>query len=249
MTRTIDSIDGQPRTHDDTIDWHAFWRDADDADRKSATPSTHHVRDLLDELFAERGVPDSFASVGCGPGVVAFDVARDHPETTVYGYDAAPSIVAENRDRATNEDIENAHFDTGVLPAFDTDRSFECVLCYGTLSYVEDSTQALQALHDAVEPDGVLVLGYTNDGFARHMRGVLADPVSHGKDLDAFDRAAFERRWQLVLEDRSTLSYGAIHDAVGTWPRSFWEFTDKPDERWAWRHVPLVWLPKTGSHS
>jgi SAM-dependent methyltransferase len=244
MTGTIDSIDAEPRTHEDTIDWHAFWRDADDAERESATPSTHHVRGLLADLFAERGVPASFASVGCGPGVVAFDVARSHPETTVYGYDAAPSIVAENRERAAADGLENAHFGPGVLPEFDPDRTFECVLCYGTLSYVEESDRALQALFDAVEPGGHLVLGYANDGFARHMRGVLEDPVGHGKDLDAFDRAAFERRWKLVLEERSTLSYDAIQTATGVWPRSFWEFTDKPEERWAWRHVPLVWLPK-----
>lgn len=238
MTSTHDD----DATHSETIDWDAFWRDADD--RASATPSTHHVRDLLDALFAEKGVPGSFASVGCGPGVVAFDVAREHPETTVHGYDAARSIVAENRERTARDGPENVQFEQAALPAFDPDREFELVLCYGTLSYVADSAQALRALYDAVAPGGHLVLGYVNDGFARHLRGILDDPAGHGKDPDAFDADAFETRWQLVLDGRSTLDYGAIHDAVGTWPRSFWEFTEKPAERWAWRHVPLVWLPK-----
>jgi len=244
MTESIDTSHGSDDTHPETIDWHAFWRDADDAASDSATPSAHHVRDLLADLFDERGVPDSFASVGCGPGVVAFDVAHGHPETTVYGYDAARSIVDENRDRAAREGLANARFEQGVLPTFDPDRRFECVLCHGTLAYVEDSTRALAALYDAVEPGGHLVLGYVNDGYARHLQGVLEDPAGHGKDVDAFDRAEFERRWRLVLDGRSTLSYDAIHDATGAWPRSFWEFTERPAERWAWRHVPLVWLPK-----
>ncbi|MFC7189484.1 hypothetical protein ACFQL7_06215 [Halocatena marina] len=47
-----------------------------------------------------------------------------------------------------------------------------------------------------------------------------------------------------MLAGESTLSYRQIHDALGTWPRSFWEFTDKPAERWAWHHAPLVWIPK-----
>ncbi|WP_205254097.1 MULTISPECIES: class I SAM-dependent methyltransferase [Halostella] len=90
-------------THDDTIDWNQFWREADDDARESAVPSAHHVRGMLADFFAEKGAPDSFASVGCGPGVVAFDVAERHPATTVVGYDAAEPILAENRERARED--------------------------------------------------------------------------------------------------------------------------------------------------
>lgn len=244
MTGNIDASDRSDASHAETIDWNAFWRDADDADRQFATPSTHHVRDLLAQFFDAKGVPESFASVGCGPGVVAFDVATRHPETTVHGYDAATSIVAENRERASDEGVANAHFEQAALPDLDLDRQFETVLCYGTMSYVEDSAAALRALYDAVEPGGHLVLGYVNDGYRRHLQRVLDDPVAHGKDPDSFDAAEFQRRWRLVLDGESTLTYDAIHDAVGTWPRSFWEVADYPEERWAWEDVPIVWLPK-----
>jgi len=240
-TETSHDSDASPP---ETIDWNAFWQYADAEDREGATPSAAHVRDLLAQFFDEKGVPGSFASVGCGPGVVAFDVAHTHPETNVYGYDAAASIVAENRERATTDDVANATFEQAALPDFDPERQFETVLCYGTLCYVEDSAAALRALYDAVEPGGHLVLGYVNDGYRRHLQRVLDDPVAHGKDSDAFDRAEFKRRWQLVLDGESTLTYDAIHDAVGTWPRSFWEVADYPDERWAWEDVPIVWLPK-----
>ncbi|WP_323676464.1 methyltransferase [Halorubellus sp. PRR65] len=244
MTRTIGTSDRSDASHPETIDWNAFWRDADQTDRESATPSTHHVQDLLSQFFDAKGVPESFASVGCGPGVVAFHVAGEHPETTVYGYDAARSIVAENREGATADGVANAHFEHAALPDLDLDRQFECVLCYGTLSYVEDSADALRALYDAVEPGGHLVLGYVNDGFRRHLQRIVDDPAGHGKDPDRFDLAEFERRWRLVLDGESTLTYDAIHDAVGTWPRSFWEVADHPEERWAWEDVPIVWLPK-----
>jgi SAM-dependent methyltransferase len=244
MTEKTYTPDRSDASHPETIDWNAFWRDANETDRESATPSAHHVRDLLAQFFDANGVPASFASVGCGPGVVAFHVASEHPETTVYGYDAAQSIVSENRDRATQAGAANAHFEQAALPDLDLDRQFECVLCYGTLSYVEHSADALRALYDAVEPGGHLVLGYVNDGYRRHLQRVLDDPASHGKDLDAFDAAEFERRWRLVLDGESTLTYDAIHDAVGTWPRSFWEVADYPEERWAWEDAPIVWLPK-----
>ncbi|WP_330630842.1 hypothetical protein [Halocatena halophila] len=66
----------------------------------------------------------------------------------------------------------------------------------------------------------------------------MASPENHP------DPDRFAQRFRLVLEGESTLSYRQIHAAIGTWPRSFWEFTEKPDERWAWNHAPLVWIPK-----
>jgi hypothetical protein len=50
-------------THDDTIDWHRFWLDADGDRRASATPGKGHAMAALLERFFERvGRPDSFAA-------------------------------------------------------------------------------------------------------------------------------------------------------------------------------------------
>lgn len=229
-------------THDDTIDWHRFWREADAEDRESATPSAHYVRDLLGDFFAEKGVPDSFASVGCGPGVVAFDVADRHPETDVVGYDAAAPILAENRERANREGVRNVRFEQAVLPDFDPGRQFDCVLCYGTLCYVAESERAVESLYEAVAPGGHLVLGYMNRLAAAHHRHTLR--AADDGEGDEEERERRRERFELVRTEESTLSYRRIRDALGTWPRSFWEVTEKPEERWAWRHVPSVWVPK-----
>ncbi|WP_440008567.1 class I SAM-dependent methyltransferase [Halomicrococcus sp. SG-WS-1] len=230
------------QTHPETVDWNRYWSEADAEARASATPSAHHMRDLLADLFEAKGVPDSFTSVGCGPGVVAFDVAERHPDTTVVGYDAAESILAENRERAREENVENAEFERAVLPEFDPDRQFDVVFCYGTLCYVAESAPALRNLYGAVAPGGYLVLGYVNDQGRATYQGWLDAPDDHPDE--SFDPERFEERFRLVVEGESTLSYRSIHDALGTWPRSFWEFTDRPDERWAWDHVPSVWVPK-----
>jgi len=58
------------------------------------------------------------------------------------------------------------------------------------------------------------------------------------------DPDRFEERFSLVLDRESILSYSQIRDALGTWPRSFWEVTEKPEQRWTWDHAPLVWVPK-----
>ncbi|MFC7213996.1 class I SAM-dependent methyltransferase [Saliphagus sp. GCM10025334] len=227
-----------------TIDWNRFWETADADDRAGATPSTHHLTDLLEDFVAAKGVPDSVADVGCGPGEVAFTVAKRHPETSVVGYDAADSILAANRDRACSSGVENVCFERAVLPEFDPGRQFDLVCCYATLCYVDDTERALRALYDAVTPGGHLVLGYITEAGRDHYDGRLADPDAWREHDPDFDPHGFARRFRLVLEGESTLSESAIEDALGTPPRQFWEFTEKPEERWAWDHVPLVWLPK-----
>lgn len=231
-------------THDETIDWNRFWTDADDEDRDGATPSSHHVPGLLAEFVAETGVPDSFASVGCGPGVVAFDVAERHPETTVVGYDAAEPILAENRQRARERGVENVRFERAVLPAFDPGRQFDIVLCFGTLCYVAESERALDNLYEAVAPGGHLVVGYTNRLGRAHYRRVVENPPEGEDGTPEVDPERFARRFRLVLDGESILSYERIHDALDTWPRSFWSVTEKPEGRWAWRNHPLVYVPK-----
>lgn len=229
-------------TVDEPIDWNRFWSEADCADRDSATPSAHHVRGLLADFFTEKGVPDSFADVGCGPGVVTLHVAECYPEVTATGYDAAASILDENRQLASEKEVENVRFEPAVLPNFEPDRQFDLVLCFGTLAYVAASKCALRHLYDAVAPNGYLVVGYLNQNWQTHHQRLVDHPEKHPNP--EFDAGRFEERFQLVLAGKSTLSYRQIHDALGTWPRSFWEFTDKPAERWAWHHAPLVWIPK-----
>lgn len=239
---TTGSRESEQTTHPESIDWNRFWAEADEADRNGATPSTHHAIDLLDAFFEEKGVPASFADVGCGPGDVAFAMADSHPETSVVGFDAAETILEENRRRAQGH--ENLSFETTVLPDFDPDRQFGVVFCFGTMAYVEQSARALQRLYGAVEPGGYLVLSYINERGRNHFQQVVDQPEQRLAEDDGFEPERFARRFRLVLDGKSTLSYRSIHEAVGTWPRSFWEFTEKPDEPWAWNHVPLVWVPK-----
>jgi len=140
-------------------------------DRIGASPSTRHVPELLADFVAEKGVPDAFASVGCGSGPVAFDAAERRPGTSVVGYNAAESILAENRRRARESELENLEFEKAVLPEFEPDREFDLVLCCGTLCYVSESTRVLRSLYGAVAPGGHLVVGYSTTSDERTIAG------------------------------------------------------------------------------
>lgn len=240
-----------------TIDWDAFWREAPERDRRKAAPSGEHAPGLLSSFFEATGVPGSFADVGCGPGSVVFELATRYPEMTIVGYDAAESVLEMNREliRSTDcssdsdHDVDfsrssspyaNVRFERTVLPAFDPGREFDVVFAYCTLCYVEESRRALRNLYDAVAPGGYLVLGYVSERRRRHLEERFGDSAA-GSSIRRFDSGD---RFQLVLDGKSLLSYRRIHDALGTWPRSIWEIADKPQDRWAWDHVPTVWIPK-----
>jgi len=231
-------------TYGDTIDWDRFWSEADEADRDGAAASAHHAREVLDDFVAVREIPDSFADVGCGPGLVAFDIAERYPETSVVGYDGAQSIVEENRERARGDGRENLSFERAVLPEFDPGQEFDIVFCYATLDYVREIERGLRSLYDAVAPGGYLVFNYPNRLARAHRRRVVESPAEYIADAPGFDPERYAERFGLTIEGENLLSYDRIHDVLGTWPQSVWSVVDRPDKRWAWRHFPLVYVPK-----
>jgi len=243
MRETTHSHATEDETHPDTIDWDRFWTEADEGDAADASPSGEHVVDALPDFFAARGRPDSFADVGCGPGVVSFAMAERYPDAPVVGYDAADPVLADNRERAAERGLDNLAFERTVLPAF-PDREFDAVFSYFTLPYVADVEAALQNMYDAVAPGGHLVFNYHNR-YARAYWQTMADnPDEYLGEDSGFDADRFEDRFRLLLDGENLLSYERIRDALGTWPQSVWSVVDRPDKRWAWRHFPLVFVPK-----
>lgn len=230
--------------YDRTIDWSQFWRDADGTDREDQAPAAHHATEVVTGFLEATDAPDAFADVGCGPANVAFAVAEAHPDADVVGYDAAEPILADDRERARERGVENVRFEQEVLPAFDPDRQFDVVFSYFTLCYVADVAAALRALHDAVAPGGYLVFNYQNRLARSHWRWLAADPEARIQEASAFDPETFEERFELLLSGENLLSYDRIREVLGTWPQSIWRRVDRPDVQWAWRHHPLVYVPK-----
>lgn len=227
-----------------TIDWNQYWQEADVGAREAASPSADYVLDALLEFLAETGDPGTYADVGCGAGAVVFGVAERYPETAVVGYDSAGPVIAENQDRVRETGHTNVSFQRTVLPAFDPGRQFDVVTCFFTLCYVADVERALRNLHDAVAPGGSLVFTYHNRFAQSVYRRVAESPADHLDESSRFEPETYAERFQLVLDGRSLLSYERIHEVLGTWPQSVWSVAENTDRYGAWRHEPLVYVPK-----
>lgn len=195
------------------MDWEAFYREAD-YDR-----CAYLAGDEMAELaarFVERYGPfDSFASVGCGPAVVPFALAERFPAMEVWGFDAAETVVRDNRERAADLGLDNLHFRVDALPDLDADRRFDVVYSVATLYFVRDAEAAVAALYDRVRPGGYLVVNYPNRRVREH-----ADAEFDGRKRDAFS---------LVLDGENLLTAARVADLLDADPRDYWRLVDGED--------------------
>lgn len=231
-------------TFETTIDWTDYWTDADEDDRTDGAPAKQYTLDPLRSFLETVEAPDAVADVGCGPGTVVFALARDLPDATVVGYDAAAPVLQANRDRADTEGLSNLAFERTVLPEFDPDESFDLVTCFHTLVYVAEIEEALSALYDAVAPGGHLVITYHNRLAHAQFRQIAEAPHEHLGSESPWDPDRFEDRFELLIEGENLLSHERIHETLGTWPQSIWSAAGDEDRYPAWRHNPMVYVPK-----
>lgn len=242
--QAVDTTERPNPIFEGTIDWNEYWKGADDETARERNPSTHHALDVLPSFLEQRGVPETFADVGCGGGQLVCEIAEQYPDTTVVGYDAARPVIESNRERVSEMDLENVEFEQAVLPDFHPDQQYDVVFSYFTLCYVEDVEGALETMYDAVAPGGCLLFNYQNTLAQSHWQQMADGPDELFEQAPEFEAGRFERRFELLLDGENLLSYDRIHDILGTWPQSVWSVVDKPDIEWTWRHHPLVYVPK-----
>lgn len=226
------------------MDWEEYWTDADESDRTSSSPSAQLIREPLLEFLAETGDPEAVADVGCGTGTIAEAVAETYPDATVVGYDVAEAVLSENRERARDQGFDHLTYEHAVLPRFDPDRQFDVVACFYTLCYVADVASALRSLYDAVESGGHLVFTYHNRLGSAHFRRMAESPAAYFDEDSTFDAERFPERFELLIEGENVLSYDRIREILGTRPRSVWSVAETAEKYGAWRHNPLVYVPK-----
>lgn len=193
-----------------TIDWDEYWATGREASTDyPANVGRHGKADLLARFVEAVGVPDDLAAVGCGPANCPVEVAERYPGMEVYGYDAAESVVRDDRERV---DRGNVTFEVAALPDLDAvDRAFDLAYCYATLHYVRDVERAIRNLYDRVRSGGHLVVNYPNEATRETYRGEFADDEE------------FRERFGLVFEGANLTSAGEIADLLDAEVRDYWD--------------------------
>lgn len=195
-------------------DWERFYADLD-YDRCAYLEGEAMV-DYAEALFDRVGVPGTFASVGCGPAVVEFELAARYPETEFRCFDLAEGVIADNREVARERGLDNLAFEVAALPEADLGGRYEVVYCVATLYFVADVEAALRTLFEAVEPGGHLVVSYPD----RRLREWVSE-------RDERTRAFFE----LVADGENLLTADDVERILGAELHDYWALAEDPPDR------------------
>jgi trans-aconitate methyltransferase len=171
--------------------------------------------DYAEALFERVGVPDTVASVGCGPAVVEFELAERYPDTQFRCFDVAEGVIADDRDLARERGLDNLAFEVAALPDADLGGPYELVYCVATLYFVEDVEAALRTLYDAVAPGGHLVVSYPDRRLQEWVR-----------EQSDRKRAFFE----LVEDGENLLTPAEVREVLGD-VRDYWALAEDPPDR------------------
>jgi trans-aconitate 2-methyltransferase len=105
--------------------------------------------------------------VGCGNGKITAEIAARRPEATVVGVDPSHEMIgfaASHYGTATHPNLRFEVADARQLPYR---AEFDLVVSFNALHWVRAQEQALQSIHDAMQPGGRAQLRLVGKG-ARH---------------------------------------------------------------------------------
>lgn len=95
---------------------------------------------------------------GSGPGVFSFELGRNFPQAGILGVDPLKEAVDASRHIADQIKTSNVSFHETSIEKLTERNFFDLILCVDILEHIEDDFAALQGLHGAVAPGGILVL-------------------------------------------------------------------------------------------
>jgi len=130
----------------------------------------HLFRDDTDRIVAHlwpTGVPAGGATVvelGCGPGFYARRLAARHRTVSTVGLDRSPAQVADARERARRDGLDNCRFELGDVASMPyRDQSIDGMVAARLFVLVDEPKRVLHEMHRVLRPGG---------------RGFIAEPRS-----------------------------------------------------------------------
>jgi 2-polyprenyl-6-hydroxyphenyl methylase/3-demethylubiquinone-9 3-methyltransferase len=97
--------------------------------------------------------------IGCGPGVMSEEIAKQGWE--YWGMDFSPEMIAVARKKFSER--ERFHFSVGQAEKTGfPENYFEAVVAMGLVEYLDDETAAVQEIRRVLKPNGILIVSLPN---------------------------------------------------------------------------------------
>lgn len=131
----------------------------DNIAKRSAKPSTKLGQTSLKTVEATRKYlkpSDQLLDFGCGPGNLTLALAKD--VQSIHAMDISAGMIAVAKQGAAEQHIENIDFSQSSIfdPAFEKE-SFDVILAFNVLHYMEEVSEEIQRIHDLLKPGGLFI--------------------------------------------------------------------------------------------
>jgi len=136
---------------------HSFDHVAKDYAAKATPHRYAHYVTLVHELNLSGD--EILLDIGCGPGILSLEVARQLHSGKLIGIDNSPSMINLAINMSREQGIANADFMVGDALALDfPSGSFNLVMSSLTFPWVKDQTRFLSEVNRVLKPGGRLVM-------------------------------------------------------------------------------------------
>lgn len=161
------------------------------------TPELHtHTRwRALKRVVKGESIPDQafVLEVGCGQGIMSFQVARKHKHWKVLGVDAdQQSIEVADLAKVRNR-IDNVEFRVHTAPRLEVVSSASCdvVLLIDVIEHVKEDAALLSEVYRVLKPGGFIILSVPTPNYPRVFGWSFHKAVGHVRDGYRQDQLEF----------------------------------------------------------
>jgi 2-polyprenyl-3-methyl-5-hydroxy-6-metoxy-1,4-benzoquinol methylase len=119
------------------------------------------------------------ADVGCGCGVAVLTAAAAFPNSTFHGYDISEIALAEARDLAKKQNLQNVEF---INPGLDEsgmpDANYDLVMTHDAIHDMAKPFEVMKSVYKSTKPGGFWIIGDMSSG-PSHADNIHNHPLSH----------------------------------------------------------------------
>lgn len=100
---------------------------------------------------------------GFGSGRFCLALAKDFPQSEIYGIDISPELVANANQLASNFQIKNVHFmKDDIFNLSFPDKSFDVVFNQGVIEHFTNHEDAFKEMYRVTKQGGTIIVGVPN---------------------------------------------------------------------------------------
>ena len=133
-----------------------FWDRLSHNYDQTAENDAAHYRESIQTIREHLDGSQRVLDIGCATGIISLEIAGEVKE--VQGIDISSKMIAEANRKAAELGIQNSTYTQTTL--FDErfePQSFDAILAFGVLHYLEDAPQALERMDDLLKTGGLLI--------------------------------------------------------------------------------------------